>query len=309
MSVNKAAAQYRQQFNVSNQQIEVFNVQLTHLEHWIKLLKDTDLLYSSLEHLPELRNQLTQEVVPEIQAYLSKQGIKALPDWEQFSLKIEAVEQELEKRRRHGNEAFGQEKEIYEEFLRAIGVGEYRPMSRYTYGEDRDSYHDLYEEVRRKTNARLDELARNLEREQSDLWQAQYVSPISDSDSRIVQKVAGDLEGNQTKLQELRGTLTYDLVRTKGANLDQFAQEVITVALSTEAIREALSPVLFAEHDLSDKEQATYRALGTQSEIDLTDLFVQLHRQNVDLELGELLATIESLYRKRRLIVRLRPRG
>jgi len=129
--------------------------QIRHLEQWIKLQRDTDRLFNALEHLPDLQRDLTREVIPEIQVHLTKQGLKGLANWETFQVKVRAVEEELEKRRRHGNERFGEIKEKYEAFLRAIDVKDYRPKTRYTYGEDEDSYQDLYREVQTWNRIRL----------------------------------------------------------------------------------------------------------------------------------------------------------
>ena len=61
--------------------------------------------------------------------------------------------------------------------------------------------------------------------------------------------------------------------------------------------------------DRTETERQTYEALRNQQEVDLTDLFVRLYQQDQSLTVRSLLATLESLYRKRRLIIRLRPRG
>ncbi|MBK9232163.1 MAG: hypothetical protein IPO15_15260 [Anaerolineae bacterium] len=114
-------------------------------EKWISLLRDTDQLFNALAHLSDLREQLTNQVVAEITMHLTKRRLDGLADWENFRAKVKSVEEELEARRRHGNERFGVVKETYEKFLRDIGVGDYRPRTRYTYGEDEGSYRDLYE--------------------------------------------------------------------------------------------------------------------------------------------------------------------
>jgi len=134
------------------------------------------LLFNNLARLPDLRDQLTGELIPEVQAHLAKRKLDALGDWEPFQNKLSSVAEELENRRRHGNEAYGQVKEQYEQFLRDIDVRDYRPVSRYTYGEDEGSYDDLRAEVHRKINGRLDEIAADLAREQSDLLQAKFVN-------------------------------------------------------------------------------------------------------------------------------------
>ena len=288
---------------------EELDQQVVDLERWIKLLKDADLLFNNLARLPDLRDQLTGELIPEVQAHLAKRKLDALGDWEPFQNKLSSVAEELENRRRHGNEAYGQVKEQYEQFLRDIDVRDYRPVSRYTYGEDEGSYDDLRAEVHRKINGRLDEIAADLAREQSDLLQAKFVNLSTTESPAIVQKVERDLSEANHTLRQLRQALTLDLIRSIDTELTTFGERVRELAVVAQNARQDLGTVLHAAHDLTETERQTYEALRNQQEVDLTDLFVRLYQQDQSLTVRSLLATLESLYRKRRLIIRLRPRG
>ena len=74
-------------------------------------------------------------------------------------------------------------------------------------------------------------------------------------------------------------------------------------------MRQQLGPILFTDHDLTEEETAVWQSLGSRNDIDLTDLFVQLHRDNPDMTLTDLLTILEKLYRKHRVTIRIRTRG
>ena len=84
-----------------------------------------------------------------------------------------------------------------------------------------------------------------------------------------------------------------------------------TVPNTLKQVRQQLRPMLHADHELTDDEVTIWQAMGTRTEIDLTDLFVELRQKHEakELDLAELLRVLESLYRKNRLSIRVRPRG
>jgi hypothetical protein len=288
---------------------KVLETEMGCLQEWIKLLKDTDRLFNTLSQLPDLREQLTQQVVPEIQVFLTKHGREGLSNWEPFRAKVGAVEEELEKRRRHGNETFTTVKERYEHVLREISVGDYRPRARYTYGEDAESYRDLYDEVRTKFEKRLDEIANDLSREQTDLLKAHYINIVADEHRPLLQQVTKQLAETETALQQVRKAINPALIQQGGDELDAFGKQINELTKIASSARQQLGPVLFADHELSDEETKVLQALGSQNELDLTDLFVRLHRDNKTMTLTKLLNILEGLYRKHRLSIRVRPRG
>jgi len=297
------------QRNELDKKRETLETQIGHLERWIKLLKNTDQLFNALAGLPDLRKQLIHQVVPEIQAHLTKHKLAGLTDWEPFQAKVDATEGELERRRRHGNERFGEVKETYEQFLREVGVGDYRPRTRYTYGEDEDSYRDLYEEVREKTEDRLKEIAGDLERDQTDLLKVKYIHIVRDDNQKLVQHVEKQLADAEAALGQLRRVLTVSLIQKAGDELIAFGHQVNDVAQSIANVRQQLGPLLFADHQLTSEEAGTLDTFGSRDDVDLTDLFVGLRRAGQEIELKDLLTTLEGLYRKNRVIIRIRQRG
>ena len=299
----------RARFDELEEQRAAFEGQTTNLGKWAKVLRDADNLFNALARLPDLRDQLTGQVEPEIRANFVKRKLEALEDWEQFAAKIDAIEAELEKRRAYGNEIFGQAKEEYEKFLRDIEVRDFRPRTRYTYGEDQESYRDLYEEVRSKISGRLDEIRRDLEQLNVDLLKARYIQATTSEQDKLIKRMEKQWQGADRNLRHLRSALNISLIQKAGDELVQYCDLVKAVVASTQEMRRALGPVLFAEHELTDEEEQTLQAFGNRDEVDLADLFVQLRQAGLDIELGDLMKSLEKLYRKNRVIVRVRRRG
>lgn len=309
LALHQAHRESERQRDELDERREALQTQIDHLERWIRLLQDADRLFNALARLPELREELTRKVVPEIQAHLTKRKIDGLADWEPFQAKVHAIEEELENRRRHGNELFGQAKESYEEFLREMEVGDYRPRTRYTYGEDEGSYRDLYEEVRAKVETRLNEIASSLDREKTDLLKARHIHTVVKDDKELIQQVEKQLAEAETALGQLRRSLTVSLMRKAGAELASFGQRVNETSQTVTDTRQRLGPILFADHKLATEESQVLDAFGSRQDVDLTDLFVGLRQAGQEIELGDLLATLEGLYRKNRVIIRVRQRG
>lgn len=288
---------------------EILQSQTSNLEKWIRLLRDCDQLFNALVHLPELREKLTREVVPEIQSHLTKRRLDGLADWEPFDSKVKDVEAELEARRRHGNEEFVKTKEGYEDFLRDIGVAEHRPRARYTYGEDEDSYRDLYGEVLAKIDGYLNEIALELKRNQTDLLKAQHIHLVGPEQQTVLKEVSSLLAQADGNLVQLRRSLTVPLIQRAGEEMTDFGKRVVEVANVSDVARKRLGPVLYGDHQLSTDESRVLEAFSSRADIDLTDLFVTLRLAGQISDLGALLHEIENLYRKNRVIVRIRLRG
>ena len=283
--------------------------QMNHLKQWVKLLQDTNRLFNALERLPDLQRELTREVIPQIQVHLTKQRLEGLADWETFQVKVRTVEEELEKRRRHGNERFGEVKEEYETFLRAIDVRDYRPKTRYTYGEDEGSYRDLYQEVQTKVNDRLDEISADLEQNEVDLLKAEYIQELTPDHRQVVKRVKKQVSEAVKQLRSLRRVLTVSLIKNAGEELDAYGERVCTVARVVVTSRDELGPVLYAPHELSKAEQNVLDAFGQRGGVDLTDLFVSLRQNGHELEWSDFIELVDRLYRKNRILIRMTRRG
>lgn len=293
---------------LAKQHEELFDL-IDNLERWIKILKDADMLFNALDRLPDLRERLTQQVIPEIQAFFTKNKEKGLDRWETYAAKVKGIEDELDSQRRHGNERFGEVKESYETFLRNLAVRDYRPRGRYTYGEDQESYQELYEDVRDKMEGRLEEITRDLQREQTDLLKAKYIHNVGPDSQVTVRDLEKQLRDAEASLRKLRKALTITMIRSAGDELSAFTDQTNQVVQTIEDARRQLGPLIFQDHPLNEQELATLDILEGRSDLDLTDLFVELRQAGKDTQLNDLLTILEGLYRKNRVVIRIRRRG
>ncbi|MCZ7554455.1 MAG: hypothetical protein M5U05_18065 [Anaerolineales bacterium] len=283
-----------------------------HLVKWLSLLDDADSLFSALGNLPDLSDRFKRDFVSEIMAHFVRRREEkrdGLADWEPFRHRLEELDRELESRRRQGNELFVQKKEEYESLLREGRVGDWRLRSRYTHGEDDESYEDLHVEIRTKFEARLQELRDDLASTNTDWLKARYIHSISESEIVEVDRVAVDISRMAEQLEDLQQSLSVDLIRGSDDELLRFVEGVNELDRATSEMRKQLGQVLFGDHKLSNEEAATLSPLNPRTDLDLTDLFVALHKDNEEMTLNQLLITLEGLYRKNRIVIRLRRRG
>src|SRR5690606_2107724 len=144
-------------------------------------------------NMPDLSERFANDFVGEIVAHFVKrreQKRDSLADWEPFDDRLAEFKQELETRRRQGNEIFVGKKEKYELLLRNSDVGDWRLRSRYTYGEDLESYDDLYQEIRTKLETRLREIGDDLRNTNTDWLKARYIHSSSESEIEEVDRLS-----------------------------------------------------------------------------------------------------------------------
>jgi hypothetical protein len=278
------------------------------LDKWIKLLENTDKLFNALTSVPELKENLTQEIVPEILSHLTKRKMDGLNDWEVFTLRIQAVEEDLENLRRYGNELFNKKKEEYEMFLRNINVSDFRPKCRYTYGEDQESYRDLYEEVRTKVESRIREIYIELEKNQLDLLKAQFIYMI-DEKNDVITKTEAEIKDITLKLRKSKNLLSTEYIKANGDELMGYGDGLNKLVNSLNEIQQTLRSIIRADYKLNENENQIIGLVKTKNDIDLTDLFVAVRQSGKLLDLESLIQLLESLYRKNRIIIRIRNRG
>lgn len=309
LSLHQSLEEGMSQREVLAEERQRLTEQVAYLERWIKLLQDTDRLFNALERTPDLQRELTREVIPQIQAHLAKERLDGLDAWETFGVKVRAVEQELEKRRRHGNERFGEVKQEYEAFLRAIDARNYRPTTRYTYGEDKGSYQDLYREVKTKVDERLKEIENDLEQNEVDLLKAKYIQELDAEHQPVVEQVEQQITEARGQLKSLRHLLTVSLIEGADEELSAYVARVRAIAEVVVSSREKLGPILYTPRELSEAEEDMLGAFGRRSNVDPTDLFVSMRQQGSDLEWQELVDLVDHLYRKNRILIRMSRRG
>ena len=125
----------------------------------------------------------------------------------------------------------------------------------------------------------------------------------------MLKDVDRQLAEAETRVTQLRRALTIPLVQRSGEQLADFGNQVNEVAQMSEMTRKQLGPVLYADHQITPSEARILDMFSSRNDIDLTDLFVNLRQAGQTTDLSALMHEIESLYRKNRVIVRIRPRG
>lgn len=110
-------------------------------------------------------------------------------------------------------------------------------------------------------------------------------------------------------MTQLRRALTVGLVKRAGDELNVYGKRVKDTALVTASVRKQLGPLLHSDHELTLQEIKVLGAMDTKSDLDLTDLFVQMRSADPQMSLSDLVSTLEKLFRKNRIMVRLRTRG
>ena len=120
------------------------------LVSWLKLLKESDLLFRSLSTMPDLRTRLTDEVVREImRTFAQKRAAALVEDAEHFRLQFDGIIRERDSRVAAGNEEFGEVKQRFRQWLTTMGVERPDFPARYSPVEHEQSYQDMYEQVRK----------------------------------------------------------------------------------------------------------------------------------------------------------------
>lgn len=265
--------------NRLEEQKEALQKRTQHLVQWLSLLNEADSLFASMGNLPDLSDRLTRDLVPEIMSHFVRRRDDkrdSLADWEPFKEKIAEISRELEQRRRHGNDLFAQEKEKYEVFLRDANIGDWRLRSRYTYGEDSESYQDLYQEICAKLESRLGEIADDIKSANSDWLKAEYIHSIDEVESATIKRTSEQISRAKQQLAALRQALSTALIEESGEELERFIAEVKLLVETTAQIRRQLGQVLFADHKLDEQETKILSSLSHHSEMDLCPSPVKL---------------------------------
>ncbi|MBK9232162.1 MAG: hypothetical protein IPO15_15255 [Anaerolineae bacterium] len=100
------------------------------------------------------------------------------------------------------------------------------------------------EEIRAKTDGRLNEVLGELRRDQTDLVRAKYIHIVGGENQKIVQQAEKELNNAEEALTRLRRSLSIAMLREAGDSLAAFGQqanEVVAVA----GVEEATGPSAF----------------------------------------------------------------
>ena len=141
------------------------------------------------------------------------------------------------------------------------------------------------------------------------MLKVKYIQVPTERSSQIIKRVEEQLVEADKNIGYLRRNLNVSLIKRAGDELGQYGELVNTVAASTVDMREAIGPILFADHELSDDEEQALQAFRDRDDVDLADLFVHLRQTGHEIELNDLMDILEQLYRKNRAMIRVKKRG
>jgi hypothetical protein len=285
-----------------------FDRQRKGLVDWFKLLKVSELDYKSLAAMSDLRTRMTDEVVREIMHNFTKKGVKALDeDVEHFQLRFAEIERERDVRIAAGNDAFGEVKQSYRQWLASTGVERPDFPARYSPLEHEQSYQDMYEQVKKLAIGYLDHLMEQTESLDLDLRQARriYIQKLSEEE----RKTLADLEKRratvQAGLQAAHKWLsTADLTLTD--DLDEWREKIKSISQLINGVDEGVRQLRKVIPPQTPEEQQVLALLAGRREADLTELVLAA---GDELDLDGMMTGIKGLYQGNQVSVKLQKRG
>jgi hypothetical protein len=309
------APAFYQQFSQATKELERVTERANRLDSqrqglvaWLKLLRESDLLFRSLSTMPDLRTRLTDEVVREImRTFAQKRTAALVDDAELFRLQFDEIIRERDSRVAAGNEEFGEVKQSLRQWLSSIGVDRPDFPARYSPVEHDQSYQDMYEQVAKLIEghlAQLEERAKELDLELRRTRRAHYAK-LSEEDRKLLvgleevrSRVFADLSTAQKWQQRI------DLSRS--SDLDECGQLVAnirpTIDSSDQTLRQLRRPV----PPQTPAEQKVASLLSGKRDADLTELVLSAGE---DLDLDGLMAGLKGLYQGYQISIRVQKRG
>lgn len=278
------------------------------LKDWLKLLRDSDELYKSLETMPDLRTKLTDDVVRRIMLNFSKRRFEALAeDAEQFRSECDELAHQRDTWVTAKREEFNTRKDGLRGWLKTIGVERSDFPARYDHLEHDQSYEEMYDQVMtiarqyvESIHSRLDELRLELRRAHQIQW--------AKLDPEQKETLKG-LEKDHTKVERRREAASQSLERLNFAEADEkslesYSQAIKDVLADIKRIGEDSKQFLRRVPAKTDSEKALLELLREQREIDLTDLVLK-----TEFNLSDIMDGLIGLYQGNQVIIKVNRRG
>lgn len=292
-----------------NKRTDELDQQRQGLIAWLKLLKESDLLYKSLSTMPDLRTRLTNHIVPGIMQNFSGRDVKALvEDEEHFRLRFDEIARERDARVAAGHEAFGEQKQQYRQWLAKMGVERSDFSARYSPIEHDQSYKDMYEQARTLALSHLTHLSEQLKELDLDLLKARRINfpKFGDIEHRKLTDFEKTRKNLQTDLQAIYSWLehvelaTTDDLDSRAIKIAEMGQQIVTT--NSEVRRLILRPV----NPQTLEEQKVFALLNVRREVDLTEIILSAGN---DLDLETVLLGLKGLYQGNQISIKIQKRG
>lgn len=276
---------------------------------WLKLLKESDLLYTSLATMPDLRSRLTDGVVRDIMRNFTQKGVRALTeDAEVFRNQFDDIARERDARVAAGNEEFGSTKQRYRQWLASMGVERPEVPARYSPVEHEQSYQDLYSQTRVVAVSHVEGLRARAGQLDLDLRKARRIHLQKMTDSE--RDALAGLEQKRTRVvAELDAVSSWlgkvDLAQA--TDLDEYASRIAAVRSALAELDEQIRRLILRPvPPATASEQRLATILADRREVDLTELVL---RVGDDMDLDELMAALRGLYQGNQVTIKIQKRG
>ncbi len=275
---------------------------------WLRLLKESDLLFRSLSTMPDLRTRLTDEVVREImRTFAQKRAAALVEDAEHFRLQFDEIIRERDSRVAAGNEEFGEVKQRFRQWLTTMGVERPDFPARYSPVEHEQSYQDMYEQVRKLTVGHLVHLEDCAKALDLELRRARRVHS---------EKMSAEDRQALAELERRRASISADLLAankwlesndlSQTSDLDERANVIAAIGPVIDESDQALRRLLRPVPPQTRAEQRVASLLAGRREADLTELVLGA---GDDLDLDGLMAGLKGLYQGHQISIRVQKRG
>jgi hypothetical protein len=278
------------------------------LRDWLKLLRDSDELYKSLETMPELRTKLTDDVVRRIMLNFAKRRFDALAeDAEQFRTECAELGRQRDTWVTAKREEFTARKDGLRNWLKTMGVERPDFPARYDHLEHDQSYEEMYDQVIKIARQHVEDIQKRLDELRLELRRAHQIqwAKLEPEEKETLK----GLERDHTRLNKRRETAAQSLeklslVEADEKSLEGYPQAIKDILAEIKRIGENSKQFLRRVPPKTDGEKAVLELLREQREMDLTDLVLK-----TDIDLSEIMDGLIGLYQGNQVVIKVSRRG
>ena len=257
-------------------------------------------VYNSLRSLRELRQELTHNLVPEIQEHFNQQKFGALLDCEVYEKKLKEIENKRDLIFSQGSDEFSGLREKYESLLRnSLGVERASLRGEYSFDKHQTCYEDLYSQVKEKVQERAAQVAERIRQMHADLLKVTKIIELAPGK----QDTVGQLQSRYAEIQNLGADINATLTDETIKDIDAFQRECEIIQSKIEhasRIKEDLELVI-QPVDVEPEEQEILEMIDAQHSADMTEILVKILESKPDTQTESIISRLASLYRKNRI--------
>ncbi len=256
-------------------------------------------LFDQLASLHELRRELTEDLVPQIQEVFNQRKLDALvQDYEIFDKKLKVIEAGWSQIRRSGQDTFAKDRTQYENLLRdQLDVERAALHATFSFDESEASYEMLHQQVREKIETRSSELGQRIHEIHSNLLKVTKIQQLEDGQQ--LDELLSRYDTIKTLADEFRSGLAIDTIRkmdTFKPICEQFKLKMADAGKLKTELEDLVRPL-----PIEADEQQLLNRIAPRQATDLTEILVNLLESEESADTENLLHQLENLYRKNRV--------